>query len=170
MGISSFGFSNPTEMKVLLIVALSVFCFSVSITNAQSLERQVIATAGSNMDNGFIIGEVLVSSGNLKVAAGFQQGILNQNTSLNVEDITQKLTVYPVPTKDILNIRGENFSAENTNVTLFSVEGRKVEVRVESGADYLRISLGSLPAGKYYLKLEDYLNSKIANYKILKIK
>lgn len=147
-----------------------MFWFSASVMNAQSLERQVIASAGSNMNHGFTIGEVVVSFGNLKITTGFQQGILEQDAPLNIEDITKELTVYPVPTKDILNIQGENFSAKNTHVTLFSGEGRMVEIDVESGPNHLRIDLNSLPAGNYYLKLDNSIDNKIANYKILKIK
>ena len=156
-------------MKIPLIVFALVFCLNASVMNAQSLERQVIASAGSNSTNGFTIGEVIVSNENLEVTAGFQQGILSEDPPLGVEDITNKLTVFPVPTKDILTVQGEDFSALNTNATLFSVEGKRMKIKVESESNHLRIDLESLPSGNYFLKLDDAVNQKIANYKILKI-
>ncbi|WP_462252485.1 T9SS type A sorting domain-containing protein [Ekhidna sp.] len=156
-------------MKTLILTFTLVFYLSTNVAISQQLERQVIASSGSSSTNSFTIGEVMVSSRNLQVTPGFHQGDVAVDTPLRAVDITNELTVFPVPTQDVLTVKGIDFDSEGTNASLFSADGRRLNIKVESGLNRMIIDLRSLPAGNYYLKLDNSINQTFASYKILKI-
>ena len=84
-------------MKTLILTFTLVFYLSTNVAISQQLERQVIASLGSSSTNSFTIGEVMVSSSNLQVTAGFHQGDVAVDAPLGAVDITNELTVFLNP-------------------------------------------------------------------------
>lgn len=157
-------------MRSLLILCALVFYMVSNITIAQTIERQVIASVGSISSVDYTIGEVLVTTSNLIVSVGFQQGeVALEDAPLDVTDVSHLLTIYPVPTRDRLTIRGTELSPKNATISLYSLKGVKMNIQVDTQADQLMLDLEGLPSGNYVLTLNDTVNRKIANYKILKI-
>jgi hypothetical protein len=70
-----------------------------------------------------------------------------------------KISIYPNPVKDILNIDAENAIS---NITIFSVSGQNIMV-----SDKTSIDVSALNAGIYIVKIE-FANSQVAFEKFLK--
>ncbi len=157
-------------MKIINKIPFLVGVLLSWSTSGQQLDRQVIATAGLSATSSYTIGEVIVNSSKLQVIAGFQQPEFIEAPALGVKDITRELTVFPVPTRDELTIRGLNFSGNTTKALLYSLEGRKMSVQVESTTNEMKLNLDQLPSGNYFLTLQDPINQTTAKFKILKIK
>jgi type IX secretion system substrate protein len=151
-------------------ILLTVVGLAVSIVSiAQQLDRYVIASAGgSDASGSYTIGEVMVSSANLAVIAGFQQPSFMLDLPLGITDITGKLNVFPIPTKSILTINGEYFDGIATQANLFSLDGRRMEATTQRYPNEMNLDLRNLQAGYYYLTLINELTNTIAKYKILK--
>lgn len=154
------------SIKKMIFLVCSVLSLSAV---SQQLERQVIASAGSNSSSSFTIGEAIVTSSNLEVTVGFQQPSFLAEPALSIRDITSDLTVYPVPTKDELTISGLNFTGETTHVSLYTIEGKITNVPIESFGSEIKLNLSRLPSGNYFLTLNDESNRTSAKFKILKI-
>ena len=71
----------------------------------------------------------------------------------NYLDDTQ-ISIYPNPTKDIVNIdiTGENAS-ENNKIFIYSMNGQLIEQRTETD-NRMQIDLSSLPQGTYIMIIE----------------
>jgi len=156
-------------MKGKYIFLLAALMISPTVS-AQQLDRQVIASAGSSdASSSFTIGEVIVSSDNLEVVAGFQQpSFLTEDEPLGITDITSKLNVFPIPTKSVVTINGEYFDGIETKTILYTIDGKRVEVVPERFQNELKLDLSDLPSGYYYLSLFNKKSNTIAKYKILK--
>jgi hypothetical protein len=158
------------------IITNSIFIFlyfllSAQFSQAQQLERQVIASSGSNsIGNSFTLGEVVPSVINLRVIAGFQQPQFMGKLLTAIRDISHELQVYPVPTQDIVTIKGKDFDSRTTNAILYTVEGKQAQIGMEQFHNEMKLDLGNLPSGSYYLTLTNQTNLTTAKYKILKIK
>ena len=162
--IPNMKFIKPSLILILCLIG----CLPIK---AQQLDRQVIATAGnSNATSSFTIGEVLVSSSNLEVTAGFQQPHFIAEPVTSIKDITRDLQVFPVPTKDIVTIKGYDFQEQTTTVTLYTLEGKQAKIEIERLQNEMKLDLRNLPSGSYYLTLTDNTKLTIAKYKIIKIK
>jgi len=155
-------------MRTLLLTGLLLSCMTVS---AQQLHRQVIASAGNDdVSSSFTIGEVIVSSDNLTVTAGFQQPAFMDAAPLGITDITGDLNVFPVPTKNVVTINGSAFQGSATEISLYNLQGQRMEVATTRSQNEMKLDLANLPTGNYYLTLYNETRNTIARYKILKIK
>jgi len=152
------------------LILLCLLLLSTAVS-AQRLHRQVIASAGnSDVSNSFTIGEVIVSADNLVVTAGFQQPAFLSTEPLGIKDITSQLNVYPVPTRDVVTINGSAFQGSNTEISLYNLQGQIMKVNTALSGNEMKLDLGNIPTGNYYLTLLNEANNTIAKYKILKIK
>ncbi len=77
------------------------------------------------------------------------------------EVVFSKITIYPNPVKDVINIAGEN---EVSNLVVLTPDGRKILERKLNGAKYLDVS--SLTKGIYLLQF--YTKTGIQQSKIIK--
>ncbi len=148
---------------VLLLLAIGV--------RGQVLERQVIAaTGGGTTSHSFTMGEVLISSQQLEVTVGFQQPAFLEagDEPLGLEDITSHLNVYPTPTVNELTINGDLFDGQGTIINLFTVEGKRLDIRVNRFEKEIKLDLSQLKGGYYYLSLHNEATQTVANFKILK--
>ncbi len=139
-------------MKKLLLSAL---LFSAAgWLGAQSIERQVIGSAGSyasagNIQLSWTLGETVVatgSSGSILLTQGFQQPDYNP-TSIKPNDPVQGLVFYPNPTTGAVNYK---FTLDQGNVMFRIYDGAGKEVySMSSAATNGQISLENLAAGIY---------------------
>ena len=154
----------------LSIIIIGVMMYS-TIIKGQQLDRQIIASAGmTNTAGSFTIGEVIVLTNNLQVISGFQQPEFITSVLSSVKDITDELSVYPVPTRNAITIKGKDFQPESTIATLYTPDGRTSQILISNFQNEMNIDLSQLPSGNYYLTLSNQTNGSIANYKILKLK
>lgn len=155
-------------MKTCLIIPLLVlFC---SVLNGQ----QVIATAGSTLSNSdgsisFTIGEGITQAftrGDKVITQGFQQPNLMVSIINEFRDINFKISAYPNPTTDILNVSIEEGNNQRLLILLFDFNGKLFQKRnIETSK--IEIAFRELPNGIYILKIYDGIR-EIKSFKIIK--
>lgn len=145
--------------------------FSVQSLTAQSIARQVVSLAGSNLSNGtsslnFTLGEPAATTmiNGEQLTSGFQQAWASVTA---VNDPANQLTdvnVYPNPTFGILTIQ----STESLTVNIFNVNGQLVsEENLDAGNR--QINIGTQPAGMYYVQLVHTATDRSKTFKLTKL-
>ncbi len=96
---------------------------------------------------------------NYALSASEVANLYNNNSTLAVSDFSkaEKITVYPNPVKDILNI-----NAEITKAEIFNLSGAKIKESKSS-----KIDMSKLSAGVYLLKITDG-KGNVSSQKIIK--
>jgi len=143
-------------MKQLLTF---ITIFSITVLGAQSIDKTVIAAAGSIYSTpetsiSFTIGEPIVGlvGGDAFIDQGFWAGSEITVESLNEEEELDGILVYPNPVESELTIFTNN--KEVYGITLFAVDGRRVlKQKVESTQLEHKIDLSYLSKGMYVLRL-----------------
>ncbi|MBN2762256.1 MAG: right-handed parallel beta-helix repeat-containing protein [Bacteroidales bacterium] len=75
--------------------------------------------------------------------------------------------VYPVPTRESVNIIfQDNGRYDEITVTLYDLYGKLIEARITKDERLIKIDLGPLPAGIYYLKVR--ADNEVKTFKIIK--
>lgn len=157
---------------------LLLFIFSLLFYNAQGqeVERQVIANATHFMESGNLslngtLGEVSVttldSGSDLSIGQGFHQGsLLITNTYEAFSDL--EFNVFPNPTIEEVVI---TTSAEQPlTATIFDLTGRiLIQQEIENPKEQTTVHLGRLPAGHYFMKINDENGTPIFISSIQKI-
>lgn len=122
-------------MKRILSIA---FCLGLGFASyGQSLERQVIGSAGSFMTNSsgsisFTVGELMVAyhtNSNGSLSEGFQQTASEESVSvLEVNKEGVQASVYPNPTDGILQLKSnlESIGVANLEYYVMDMQGRVV--------------------------------------------
>ena len=159
-------------MKRYLFILVTVV-FTLSAT--AQVKQEVIASAGgysvaSGISISWTLGETIVptfTNGNLVLTHGFQQQLLVTAVEENLEELV-KVTVYPNPASDILNIRFEEPLDGEVKVFLLNSQGKLVKTDfMEAAMVEKQISLQDLSSGVYYIKL---IKDKLSNvYKVVKL-
>jgi hypothetical protein len=164
-------------MKRNIFISLCVI-FSLSAT-AQQIKQEVIASAGgfsvasdNSLSISWTLGETIVptftsSDGSLVLTPGFQQKLIVTAVQENIAGDV-KVTIYPNPASELINIEFDTPTEELIQVTLLDARGRLVKSdRIESSVITRQINLQDLPAGLYYLRLT---KGKFINvYKVVKL-
>ena len=162
-------------MKHLICISVTVFLF-LSVTG-QGVKQEVISTAGGfNVNDGLSIswtlGETIIptfksADNSLILTHGFQQQLIITAIEENL-DAVLKVSVYPNPASEIVNIHFDIQLEGEMKLFLLDSKGRQVLTDLaESGLFDKQINLQGLPAGIYYLKLT---KGKLTNvYKIVKL-
>ena len=141
---------------------LFILCALVQPALAQSIDRQVIGSAGSAIENfsanlSFTVGEpvTLSSLSSVKLTQGFQQ--IDQSELVGVLELTTKtkLSVYPVPTRSILVVKTTFSGGEQMlRVDVLDAHGKQVlQTEVPAGGGAIDVS--ALSAAAYTLVLHD---------------
>lgn len=157
---------------------IMLFALAASVAvSAQSLERQVIGSAGDyatggNVSLSYTVGETAtatLSGGNLILTQGFQQPD-DQMTGIDEPVFNGEITVYPNPTSDIVMINitsDDDLILELTNVSGQQLMNR--ELVFQSGNYSGQVDLQKYAAGTYLLYLRDSEGRVVTNYKVQKI-
>ena len=138
----------------LLIACPCIWAFHT--VSAQSLDRHIVTTAGTNQSNGeysisYTIGEPV--SGTLnhdgQINQGFQQSWAIVTAVDPAEHSLSGVSIYPNPTVGQLTIKAE----EDLQVFLFDLHGQKLKAYHLDGVQN-QIDISELPIGQYILNLQ----------------
>lgn len=157
-------------------ILFSLILFSaIHYSIAQSLSPQVISTSGASFANGsnqldWTLGELSTSSltnGSNSISQGFHQTNLNV-TSIDNFDDTYRLTIFPNPAIDILQIQFEKANEKNL-IELYSTEGKLLLTQESNYATLCQIDMSKYDIGTYLVKIHNK-NTKGKSYRIVKLK
>jgi hypothetical protein len=117
-------------MKKLLMIFIMAFGYSIAYS--QNLKPDVIATAGSFYANSanslsWTIGECIpetFSNSTNKLTQGFQQGIYDINTVVDNTENRIKITVFPNPATDFVNLEMQVQNKTGYFYQLFDSNGK----------------------------------------------
>lgn len=159
-------------MKTLLTLIL--FICGLLFANAQSIDKQVVASAGETNSNAnttinSTIGEPIVGlkGSSATINQGFLAGIAN-NSALSTDtfEANPNVKLYPNPFTDRINISILQ-SQGNVNATIYNTTGKKVAQQTIN-ATLQNISLGHLTAGMYVVQLHFTETNTHKSFKIIK--
>jgi len=156
-----------------ICLTLLISAFSI---NGQTIEREVIASAGDNFVSptftlSWTLGEPVtetISNDYMILTQGFQQGELYKVTAVK-EPLAElfDINVYPNPTPDVLNISIRSHQDEILSVQLYSLTGEKV-LSEKTKEKNIRFNLSHLSSASYLLSLRKLDGSLITTYVINK--
>ena len=161
-------------MKVIFIY-LFLFC-SLEYSIAQTINPQVISSAGNNFTNGsnhleWTLGEPVTSTlnnGNSLLTQGFHQNNLVISAIDNV-DVDIEVTIFPNPTIDILQMKFGNLPDENIIIELFTAEAKLLLTKTSNRNTLSQIDMSKYHNGMYLLKIGSK-TVKWKSYRIVKSK
>ncbi len=159
-------------MKRILFILIGGVITSYS--SAQSLDPQVISTAGTSFVSGgnvldWTLGEpatFTLNNGNL-LTQGFHQPELTAVAIGNIYD-NDGITVFPNPTADFIQVKFEKGN-ENNTLELFSVEGKLILSQQTNSNTTSQIDMSPYSNGTYMLRIKNK-SSKDKSYQIVKLK
>lgn len=140
-----------------------ILMVATSFLQAQSIERQVIASGGAfaeatGLQLSFTVGELAIvqlENGELLLAQGFQQGEAATPVSF-FEPERLHFTLYPNPTKDAVWLKMDAALQNSLKISIFNAEGKLLQQRMEAlAAIPFELNLQPLPAGTYFILLEN---------------
>jgi hypothetical protein len=141
--------------------------------------QEVIASAGgfnkssdNTMSISWTLGETIVPTftsqdGSLILTHGFQQKLIITAVEENLEEKVE-VTIYPNPTREMINIRFSEPVDKEVLLFLLDEQGRMVLTeRIEPSVLDKTINLQNFASGIYYLRL---IKGKLVNvYKVVKL-
>jgi len=89
---------------------------------------------------------------------------LDRSTSIEKIDELVELTIYPNPTNDVINIEIKSIKNETTELVLINEIGKTVYNQQINSNGLTQIKMDGLPAGIYFLKVNN-----VKTYKIVKL-
>jgi hypothetical protein len=148
---------------------------SLFVLNAVGQKQEVISSAGgyyttTGITLSWTLGETIIPSytaGGLILTHGFQSVLRTVIVEENIETPV-KVTVYPNPASDYLNISfAEPLDAE-VNLMLIDGQGKLFKTQIiEATISEVQLNFQDLPSGIYLLKLT---KGKLSNiYKVVKL-
>ena len=154
-----------------MVLALSV--------SAQQKKQEVISSAGGFYNNiavgsiysiSWTLGETLTttfSAPGIILTPGFHNTYIITTVEENIRN-TIKITVYPNPASDILNIEFDTPVDGEISLYLLDPQGKLVKTdKIEPDVKNKQINMQNLPSGIYYLRLT---KGKLVNvYKVVKL-
>ena len=146
---------------------------------AQQIKQEVIASSGGyNVASGgtisisWTLGETIIPTftsqdGSLVLTHGFQQKIIITTVEENLVNPV-KITVFPNPTSEIVNIEFETPTDAEIALFLLNNQGSLVKtIQIPVTTLTKEINMQDLPSGIYYLRM---VKGKLVNvYKVVKL-
>lgn len=125
---------------------------------------------GNNGSSSYSVGQVAYTNqvgANGSISQGVQQPfeIFTLGTD-NFPEIILKMTVYPNPTTNWINLSIQNYTDENRSYQLFDINGRMIQSQKIIQSE-TQISMENLSAAIYILQVSDNDNT-IKTFKIIK--
>lgn len=146
-------------MKNLIITLMSVGFLNLT---AQSIEKQIIGSAGGTTSAGNIILSATVGETNIEtktgtftLTEGYHQGNENTKTSVDNFDVEISYSLYPNPSTDIVNINLNASEFISANLIIYNAIGEKVLGRKEISGQEIQsqFNISKLNTGIYYLNI-----------------
>jgi Secretion system C-terminal sorting domain len=143
---------------------------SIHIAMAQSMETEVIGSAGSFASTSagtlqWTVGEPMIRTvvNDAILSDGFHQTVIWEIVPVSqAPDL--HLTIWPNPSTHFIEIASDR----PVSVVLFDLLGRKVADEA-SVAQQTVLQLEQIPSGTYFLEVSDLMQHRLATYKILHI-
>jgi hypothetical protein len=156
---------------IFIVAAISFTLSAGAQTNG------IVSTAGANNIKGnvalsWIIGQPVASATTnagktVILTQGLQENMVVTSITEN-SCIPGKLSLYPNPAGDILNLRFEEAVQDDIAVALVDAKGNPVKNdRIEAATTEKQLDLKSLPSGIYYIRLTH--GNVINVYKVVKL-
>lgn len=160
-------------MKFLTVFSLTALPF---FGMAQSIEPQVIASAGEHFDNGTVqlswtLGEVMIDTydnGTNILTQGFHQTELTV-TSIeeNLSDI--RMNIFPNPTSEFLNIELSN-NEKDINLQLFDMSGKLIHKDVITAyTNKFVLPMNAVATGKYLVQMQSEDGKLNTTHQVVKV-
>ena len=174
-----FVISKNINMKTLIISFGLVAFIAISVMG-QSLERQVIGSAGGydvagGVSLSFTIGEPVVEtaiSGSVVLTQGFQQP---DDIGVGIKEeikIKMDYTVYPNPTENLIFIEMTTEEQVEVKITLVNTLGQTIDelsmTSLVNGTVKETMDLSLLAAANYILVMSDLSGNVLESFKIKK--
>lgn len=162
------------KKNIITIIAFLL----VSIIYGQVLERQVIGSSGTSINNSntilnFTIGEPIVginSSTNNEVKQGFWH--TSAAITLSNEDfINEELSVrlFPNPVSDFLNINFTEVTSANYALDVYDIAGkRQMNATMLAGENQKQMNLQHLASGIYLISVTQLNTNNTNTFRIIK--
>lgn len=159
-------------MKTIFTITLAIGLMVSA--SAQSINKQIIATAGNTTSNAThqitsTIGEPIIGlkSTTVSIDQGFLAGVTDNGT-LSVDELTidQTVKIYPNPITDLVHINIAN-NTENVTATIYSITGKKVAMHTMT-SETLSLNLNYLESGTYMMQLHFKDTNTSKSFKIIK--
>lgn len=160
-------------------LTLLIALFLYSKANSQTISSDVISSGGGYLTNSYssmsiTIGEPItetISNNGITLTQGFQQSDYNitEIEELNSENI--KVTIFPNPATDLINLKLEAEYSENLSFEIFDITGNEIlKNNLEKGITQKEIDFSSKPAGVYILKIHNETGTFNKTVKIEKLR
>ncbi len=157
---------------------IKIVAFLVLLTGSLYAQESINAAGGEAIGSGgsasFTVGQVVYNATagtNGSVTQGVQQSYkISILTGFELSDIDLKLSAYPNPATNFLNLQIENYSNEDWSYQLYDLQGvllenKKIVSRINT------ISMEELPAAVYILKVietQNVASQQVKTFKIIK--
>lgn len=160
-------------MKFLTPLLLALLPF---FGMAQSIEPQVIASAGEHFDNGTVqlswtLGEVMIDTydnGTNILTQGFHQTELTV-TSIEENLSNIRLNLYPNPTSEFLNIELGN-NDKDINLQLFDMSGKLIHRDVITAyTNKFVLPMNAVATGKYLVQMQSEDGQMNTTHQVVKV-
>ena len=151
---------------------------SLFVVNAAAQKQEVISSAGgyyvsgpANLTLSWTLGETIIPcygpTNGLILTHGFQSVLRTVIVEENI-DTPVKVTVFPNPASDYLNISFDEPLDTEVNLMLIDAQGKLFKNQViEAATSEIQLNFQDLPSGIYLLKLT---KGKLSNvYKVVKL-
>lgn len=167
-------------MRNLTLVGALVLIFGLA-ANAQSLERQVIASAGGfSTANGvslsYTVGEPVIEtavSGSVILTQGFQQPDDITTSIKHVSNVSLNYTVFPNPTDDMIFIELQSDIPVEVELSLYDITGRRIieldNKAMVNGQVREQMDLTQLAPANYILTMSEVGGKVLKTFKVQKI-
>jgi hypothetical protein len=150
-------------MKKIIITAIA--CAPL-VLFGQSLERQVIASAGGygfsfGKNATYTIGETVTATGsasNIVITQGFQQPV-SGSVGIEEMDVGLSVNVYPNPASNEVAIEITSANDLNVSATIYDIQGKQTGLQLPrmkvNGTLKETVDVSSLRAGQYFISFTD---------------
>jgi len=162
--LTSSTFTSSSQKMRLLVF----FTFSSCAAFSQSISPATINISGHSSSYGnyqfeWSVGEsssiIAMTSSNLVVTSGVLQSFAAYQPELTNVSTWQpgEIRIYPVPTRDVIEINMLHKMAGKTKIELFDLMGKKV---MEKEFEYFGVgavekwNLGKVPSGQYFINIQ----------------
>ena len=163
--------------RILAFIFASCFVASLS---AQDVKQQVISSAGgfdvsgdNSISLSWTLGELVITTvtsagGDLILTQGFQQSKLDVTAIKEHLELGIRVTIYPNPTSEIINIKFTSPLEGESTVYLIGPDGRTIiNDIIPSGVLLKPIDMQGYPSGTYFLRIQNGV--KLNVYKVIKL-
>ncbi len=162
-------------MNVKAMITIGVLG-GFTVANAQSIDLEVIATAGEHFQNGssqlsWTMGESITdtySAGGNIVTQGFHQTQLMVTSVEESNLLNLDVNIFPNPTSDhlIVDAKGEH---SKLTITLYDVNGKMImQSDMKPGQGRVKLNLSELVMAYYMLGVVDESGNYSSSHKIIK--